>query len=309
MGELLKGKVAVVTGAGRGLGKAFAMAMAHEGAKIVVNDLGGSVEGAGESKTPAEEVVQEIKGQGGSAVANYDSVAVAGGADNIIKTAVDNFGGIDILVNNAGITRDRMIFNLSDEDWDLVIKVHLYGTFYCTRAACRVMREKGKGRIINISSIGGGGPGPLGNPGQGAYTAAKAGIIGFSRTVAMEMGRYGVTCNILFPAAKTRLGWSPALETAWQKRKAAGVVDSATVVLQKMAEGGEEVSPENNAPLAVFLASDAASHITGCAFHVLGNEIRLYGEMLPVKSIATTGKWTVDAAAKLIPRLVTAGTG
>jgi NAD(P)-dependent dehydrogenase (short-subunit alcohol dehydrogenase family) len=275
----------------------------------VVNDLGGGVDGTGASTSPAEEVVQEIKSKGGDAVANYDSVAISEGGDRIIKTAIDNFGRIDILVNNAGILKDKMIFNMSDEEWDAVIKVHLYGTFYCTRAACRHMREQKGGRIINLSSIGGGGPGPLANMGQANYTAAKAGIIGFSRTVAMEMQRYGVTCNIVFPIARTRLGWTPELQAAWEKRKAAGIIDAATSIIEMVAAGGEEVMPENVAALVAYLASDMASYITGCAFHVLGKEVRLYGEMLPVKSIFNTdpGRWTVDKLTKFMPKLVTAG--
>lgn len=308
MGELVKDKVAVVTGAGRGLGKAFALAMAEEGAKVVVNDLGGAVDGTGKAASPADEVVQEIKKGGGKAVANYDSVSTSQGGDAIIKSAIDNFGRIDILVNNAGILRDRMFWNMSDEDWDLVIKVHLYGHFYCTRAAVRLMREQKSGRIINLSSMGGGGPGPLANIGQANYTAAKAGIIGFSRTVAMEMARYGVTCNIIFPFAQTRLGWNPELKAAWEKRKAAGVYDSATVAIDMMLGSGSAVGPENVAPLAVYLASDAAKNISGCAFHVLGKEIRLYGEMLPVRSIFTSEeKWTVANLVNSVPRLVTMG--
>lgn len=308
MGELLKGKVAVVTGSGRGLGRGFALAMAEEGAKVVINDLGGAVDGTGKAVSPADEVVQEIKKRGGAAVANYDSVATSEGGNNIIKTAVDNFGRIDILVNNAGILRDRMLWNMSDEDWDLVIKVHLYGHFYCTRAAVRHMREQKSGRIINLSSMGGGGPGPLANMGQANYTAAKAGVIGFSRTVALEMARYGVTSNVIFPFAQTRLSWNPELQAAWEKRKAAGIYDTTTASVEMMLGAGPEVTPENVAPLAVFLASDAASNISGCAFHVVGKEIRLYGDMLPVRSIFTSeGRWTVANLVNSVPRLVTAG--
>ena len=308
MGELVKGKVAVVTGAGRGLGRAFALAMADEGAKVVVNDFGGAVDGTGAAGSPADEVVQEIKKKGGDAVANYDSVATSEGGDAIIKTAVDTFGKIDILVNNAGILRDRTLWNTSDEDWDLVVKVHLYGCFYCTRAASRFMREQKSGRIINLSSIGGGGPAPLANFGQANYTAAKAGIIGFSRTVALEMARSNVTCNIIFPFAQTRLSWNPELKAAWEKRKESGVYDSTTAAIEIMLGGGEDVGPENVAPMAVYLASDAASNISGCAFHVIGREIRLYGDMIPVRSIFTSGKtWTVDDLAKSVQKLVTMG--
>ena len=308
MGELLKDKVAIVTGSGRGIGRAIVTLMAEEGAKVVVNDLGGAVDGTGAgAASPADEVVAEIKSRGGTAVANYDSVATPEGGENIIKTAIDNFGRIDVLVNNAGIVRDRMLHNMSFEDFDAVIKVHLYGTFNCTKPAIVAMRQQNWGRIINFSSIGGGGGGPLANPGQANYTAAKAGIISFSRTVAMEGARKGITCNVVFPAAKTRLGWNPELEAALDKRKEAGIVDSATVILDRM-KGGE-MEPEDVAPLVAYLATDAAGFINGCIFHTLGKEIRLYGEMLPIKSIFAEQRWSVGELVKSVPRLVTVGLG
>ena len=155
MANYLKDKVAVVTGSGRGIGRGIAILMAQEGAKVVVNDLGGGTDGSGGDKAPADQVVDEIKAKGGQAVANYDSVASAEGGENIIKTSLDSFGKLDILVNNAGILRDRMVFNMGDEEWDDVLKVHLYGTFYCSRAACRVFRNQRSGRIINFSSSSG----------------------------------------------------------------------------------------------------------------------------------------------------------
>ena len=308
MGDLLKDKVAVVTGSGRGIGKAMVMMMAAEGAKVVVNDLGGAVDGTGAASSPADEVVAEIKKSGGSAVANYDSVATPEGGENIIKTAIDSFGRIDILVNNAGILRDRMIHNMSFEDFDAVLKVHLYGAFNCSKPAIVAMREQNWGRIINFSSIGGGGGGPLANPGQANYTAAKAGIIGLSRTIAMEGARKGITCNVIFPTAATRLGWNPELEAAWTKRKEAGITDSATIILEKMQSG--ELSPDVVAAVVTYLGSDAAGVITGCVFHVLGKEIRLYGEMLPVRNIFTNQeKFTPEELVKVMPKLVTIGLG
>lgn len=308
MGELLKDKVAVITGAGRGIGRAHAMVMAEQGAKVVVNDMGGTVDGATSAERPADEVVEEIKKLGGTAVANYDSVSTPEGGENIIKTAIDNFGRIDILVNNAGILRDRALHNMSYDDFDAVVKVHLYGTFNCTKPAMIQMREQKYGRIICTGSMGGGGGGPLGNPGQANYTAAKAGIIAFARTVALEGARRGITCNIIFPAAKTRLAWNPELEDAWKKRREAGIVDSTTAALEKM-ESGETV-PENVAPLVAYLASDAASYINGCAFHALGREIRIYGDMLPMKNVYSQGQlWTIDELVKSMPRLVTTGLG
>ncbi|MDY6912317.1 MAG: SDR family oxidoreductase [Chloroflexota bacterium] len=305
MGDSLKDRVAVVTGSGRGIGRAIVMLMASEGAKVVVNDVGGAIDGSASEERPADETANEIKSKGGEAVANYDSVATPEGGENIIKTAIDNFGKIDILVNNAGILRDRMIHNMSFEDFDAVIKVHLYGTFNCSKPAIVAMRQQNYGRIINFSSIGGGGGGPLANPGQANYTAAKAGIIGISRTIAMEGARKNITCNVIFPAAKTRLGWNPELEAAWDKRKEAGIIDSATVILEKMKSG--EMEPENVAPIVAYLASEGAGFITGNCFHTLGKELRLYGEMLPTKTIYTPESWTVDYLAKNMPRLVTMG--
>lgn len=306
MGESLKDKVAVVTGSGRGIGQAIVKLMASEGAKVVVNDLGANLDGTGTEGGPADQTVAEIKAAGGEAAPNTDNIATAEGSENLIKTAVDNFGRIDIVVNCAGILRDRMIHKMSWEDFDAVVKVHLYGTFGTIRAAMPYMREQGYGRIINFSSIGGGGGGPLGNPGQANYTAAKAGIIGLSRTTAMEGGRKNITCNVVFPAAKTRMGWSDDLEKAWDARAAAGVVDSTTVVLDKMKSG--ELLPEDIAPMVAYLGSDAARMINGCVFHIMGREIRLYGEMMPERTIFSKGEhWTVEELEKTAPRLVTFG--
>lgn len=306
MGELLKGKAAVVTGSGRGIGQAVIKLLAAEGAKVVVNDLGANLDGTGTEGGPADQTVAEIKAAGGEAVANTDNIATAEGSENLIKTAVDNFGRIDIVVNCAGILRDRMLHKMSWDDFDAVVKVHLYGTFGTIRAAMPHMREQGFGRIINFSSIGGGGGGPLGNPGQANYTAAKAGIIGLSRTVAMEGGRKNITCNVIFPAARTRMGWSDDLEKAWDARASQGIVDATTVVLDKMKAG--ELMPEDNAPLVAYLGSDEARMINGCVFHILGREIRLYGEMMPERTVfSSQERWSVEELQKVAPRLVTFG--
>lgn len=306
MGEMLKDKAAVVTGSGRGIGQAVVKLLAEEGAQVVVNDLGVNLDGTGTEGGPADQTVDEIKQAGGTAVANYDNIADPQGAENLIKTATDNFGRIDIVVNCAGILRDRMIHKMSYEDFDAVVKVHLYGTFNTIRAAMNHMRDQNFGRIINFSSIGGGGGGPLGNPGQANYTAAKAGIIGLSRTVAMEGARKGITCNVVFPAARTRMGWSDELEKAWDARAAQGVVDATTAVLDKMKSG--ELQPEDIAPMVAYLGSDAAKFINGCVFHILGREIRLYGEMLPERTMfSSQERWTVEELTKAVPRLVTYG--
>ena len=292
MGQRLKGKVAIVTGAGRGLGRAEALLLASEGAKVVVNDLGGARDGAGGAHSPADAVVKEIKDKGGEAVANYDSVATTEGGENIIKTATSTFGRLDILVNNAGILRDRMIFNTSPEDWDLVIKVHLYGTLNCTRPACAVFRQQRSGRIINTSS-----PAGLGNVGQANYSAAKEGIVGFTRTVARDMGRYGVTCNAIRPLAATRLTLSAELAEAIEKASAEG----------KPLPVGPEITgllppPQDIAPFVVYLATDEAANINGCTFFLAGNQIALYSEPQPAKTIYNkAGAFTLDDLLAVVP--------
>jgi NAD(P)-dependent dehydrogenase (short-subunit alcohol dehydrogenase family) len=299
MAKRLEGKVAVVTGAGRGIGRGEALALAAEGAKVVVNDLGGAGDGTGTSKTPAEEVVQEIKKLGGEAVANYDSVATPEGGENIIKAAIGNFGRIDILVNNAGILRDRMIFNMSEEEWDLVMKVHLYGHFHCTKPACVCFRQQRNGRIINTSSTSG-----LGNMGQANYSAAKEGIVGFTRTVARDMGKYGVTCNAIRPSAGTRLTLTPELRAAWEKAKAQGLRPvTGSITLDEV----EQMTPEMIAPLVVYLATDEAANINGYTFWVGGGRIGIYSEPEVRSSIIKDGIWTVSELIDIMPRTLTRG--
>ena len=200
MGARLQGRAAVVTGAGRGIGRAIAELLAAEGASVVVNDLGGNVDGSGAASGAADEVVAAIRARGGSAVASYDSVADYRAAERIIDTAVREFGAIDILVNNAGILRDRMLFNMSEAEWDAVIAVHLKGSFNCTRHAAARMREQRRGRIVSMSSTSG----VFGNSGQANYGAAKDGIAGLMRVVARDLGKYGITANAVCPGASTR---------------------------------------------------------------------------------------------------------
>jgi len=266
MAKLLEGKVAVVTGAGRGIGREEALLLAQHGAKVVVNDPGVSFSGEGKEQKVADEVVEEIKKMGGEAVANYDFVDDFEGARRIIQTAIDTFGKIDILVNNAVILRDKMIFNMSEEDWDKVISVHLKGTFNCTHHACVWWRQQAKsgqpvsGSIINTTSDAG----LLGNVGQSNYGSAKAGIAAFTIIVAEEMARYNVRVNAIAPIARTRLTTdaTPQLAAIFQ------AVENAPF---------DVLNPKSIAPLVVYLASDKAQGITGQVFRIVGNMIWLMG--------------------------------
>ncbi len=275
---MLKGKVAVITGAGSGLGRAYALSMAAQGAKIIVNDIGTSAFGEGSTTDAADAVVAMIKRNGGEAAANYDSVATAEGAKNIIDDAVKKFGRIDILVNNAGIIRGGLIYEINPEDWDRMIKVHLYGTFYCTRMAAPLMKEQKYGRIINTSSHNG-----LGQKGGVAYSAAKEGITGFSRSVARDMAEFGVTCNVIRPIA------------AWR---------GAPVKIQFF----EEKTPAGVAVLVTYLASEHADHINGCIFEIYDGHIGIYEEPPPVKQVIwKDGQFTPEELVKLIPQTLTRG--
>jgi len=292
MAKILEGKVAVVTGAGRGIGRGEAMALAAAGAKVVVNDLGGGGDGVGTDNAPASQVVAEIKAQGGEAVANFDSVADSAGAEKIIQTAVNTFGRVDILVNNAGILRDRMVFNMSDDEWDIVQKVHMYGHFYCLRAACKFMRQQKWGRIINTSSSAG-----LGETfGQANYGAAKEGIVGLTRQVARDMGRYNVTCNAIRPSAATRLTMTPELKEAWKRAGQDALIERL-----------EAMNPDDIAPFIVFLCSDAASNINGRTFAVAGGEISLYSEPMKERTLYKIGRWTLEELLAIGPNTLGQG--
>jgi len=286
MAKRLEGKVAIVTGAGRGIGRGESLALASEGAKLVVNDLGGAVDGSGTSTSPADGVVAEIKKLGGEAVANYDSVATMQGAQNIVKTAIDSFGKIDILVNNAGILRDRMLFNMSEEDWDLVLKVHLYGHFYTIRAASTFFRQQRYGRIINTSSVAGLNATTYG---QANYGAAKEGVVGLTRKVARDMGRYGVTCNCIRPSAGTRLTISDEMRKARPEAVARF----------------EHIKPEDIAPLVVWLASDDAANVNGRTFYIETGRIGLYSEPVLEKQLVKVGGWTSDELFMFMPVAMT----
>jgi NAD(P)-dependent dehydrogenase (short-subunit alcohol dehydrogenase family) len=253
MTKLCEGRVAIITGAGRGIGREHALLLAHHGAKVVVNDLGGSMDGEGNDAGPAQQVVDEVKALGGEAVANTDDISDWDGAERLIQTAIDTFGGLDVLINNAGILRDRMLTNMSEAEWDAVIKVHLKGTFAPSRHAAAYWRERSKAgeandaRIINTSSPSG----IYGNVGQTNYGAAKAGIASFTIIAAKELGRYGVTVNAIAPAALTRMTENLGM----------GQADEATK---------EQMSPAHIAPIVCWLASPDSAQVTGRVFDVSG---------------------------------------
>ena len=307
MAKRLEGRVAIVTGGARGIGRAHCLLLAEEGAKIVVNDFGGEIDGTGSAKGPADEVVAEIKKIGGEAVACYDDVAEPKGGENIIKTALDSFGGLHILINNAGILRDRMVFNMSEEEWDRVLKVHLYGHFWTTKNACVHFRQMWKenkqgGRIIMTSSEAG-----LGNMGQANYSAAKEGIIGLTRTIARDMGRYGVTCNAIRPRAATRLTLTPELKAAIEKRQATGIGAGVGVPGLSMDLSAMMAEPEAISPFVVFLCTDEAADINGRNFAVGGGSVSLYSEPEIIKTISKDGRWTLDELIKLVPGTLASG--
>ena len=268
MAGLLEGKVAIVTGAGGGIGREHALTFAREGAKVVVNDLGSDRHGGGKGGEMADKTVADIKAAGGEATANYDSVATREGADGILWSALNKYGRMDVLVNNAGILRDKTLLNMSEQDFDLVIDVHLRGTFLCTQAAGRVFKTQGKGgRIINTTSLSG----LLGNFGQGNYAAAKGGIYSLTRTASMEFQRMGVTVNAIAPVALTRM----------------------TQDLQ-MFKGlsAEQIGPQYVAPVAAFLASDLAADITGTIVGVQGPKIFVYKMVEGEGATREGGPWS-----------------
>lgn len=257
---LVDGKVVLVTGAGGGIGRAEALLFAREGAKVVVNDVGGARDGTGSGDAAAAKVVEEIKAGGGAAVANYDSVASPEGVARLMKTAIDAFGRLDVVVNNAGILRDKSLLKMDEEMWDSVVSVHLKGTFLCTQAAAKIMvSQGGGGRIINTTSVSG----MMGNFGQANYAAAKAGIYGLTRTAAIELQKHRITVNAIAPIAKTRM----------------------TEDLPMFQSGMDALTPEHIAPAAMFLGSDLCADRTGHVLAVAGQQMYIF------KVMQSTGKF------------------
>ena len=298
MGEMLKGKVAVVTGAGRGIGRGVALELADQGAKVVVNDLGVGLDGREPSSAPAAEVVDEIRKAGGEAVANGDSVSSWEGGRKIVDAAVNAFGRIDVLVTCAGILRDRMIFNMSEEEFDSVVGVHLKGTFNCVRHAAPLMREQRYGRIVTFSS----GAGLFGNPGQANYGAAKSAIGGLTKVAARDLGKYGVTVNSICPVAATRMTMTPEVLRAREIRKQQGIIREESALRQL-----ENLQPEDVAPMVAFLASDFAANVNGQFFLCAGPSISLLSLPRAEKTIYKEGRWTLDELDELVPMTLAEG--
>jgi NAD(P)-dependent dehydrogenase (short-subunit alcohol dehydrogenase family) len=280
----LDGRVAIVTGAGRGIGRSVARLLASEGASVVVNDLGSAVDGSGHDSGPAHDVVAEITEAGGKAVANGADISVFAAAENLVQTAIEEFGRLDILVNVAGILRDRMVFNMTEQEWDDVIRVHLKGTFNTTRFASAHWRslrdESAQNRIINFTSVSG----LHGAPGQPNYAAAKMGIVGLTWSSARALGKYGVTVNAISPGAATRM------------------TDSVPTDRRRTRPEVDEWSPDNVAPIVAYLASERSGWITGRIIHSSGYEVSLYSNPEPVVRIVGTGPWQPDALAEQVER-------
>lgn len=276
--RMVNGKVVVVTGAGGGIGRDIALAMAREGAKVVVNDIGASVSGEGSNAGPAQAVVDEIKALGGEAVANTDSVSEAASAGRIIQMALDTFGRIDVVVNNAGILRDRFFHKMSVDEWDAVIKVHLYGAFHVSRAAAPHFKEQGSGNYIHMTSTSG----LIGNFGQANYAAAKLGVAALSKSIAVDMEKFNVRSNCIAPFA-----WSRMI----------GSIPTDTPEEQARVDRIKQMTPAKIAPLVVCLASDESSYANGQIFAVRNNEIFLMSQPRPVRSVHRSEGWTPESVA------------
>lgn len=285
MNKLLEGKVALVTGGGRGVGRGICLALAEAGAKVVVNDLGATLDGQLDNEQPAQEVVRAIQAVGGQAVADGGSVSDWLNAQQMVKTAVDHFGRIDIVVNNAGILRDVMFHRMSEPEFDAVVAVHLKGSFNVSRAAATFFKEQGSGSFVHMTSTSG----LIGNFGQANYIAAKLGVMGLSKSIAIDMQKFGVRSNAVAPFAWTRMVSSIPNETPEQKKRVEGLM---------------KLVPEKVAPFVVALCANEASHVTGQVFGVRNNEIYLFSQPRPIKTAHRGEGWTPEAVlATAIPMM------
>lgn len=283
MAGAVAGKTAIVTGGGRGIGRAVSLLLAKEGARVVVADVGAAIDGSGADAGPAQAVAGEINDGGGRAIASALSIAEPANADRIVDAALDAFGRVDILVNNAGVLRDRFFHKMSAADWNEVLAVHLHGSFHMSVACARHFREQGSGAFVHMTST----TGLIGNYGQANYAAAKLGLAGLSRGIALDMARFGVRSNCVAPFA-----WSRMIEA----------IPPDSDLMKAEVERTRALKPEHVAPLVVFLASDLAKDLTGQIFGVRGNEIYLFSQPRPVRTLREPKGWTVDAIAAAAPR-------
>lgn len=308
MGDLLEGKVIAMTGAGRGIGRECALLAASEGARVVVNDPGVNPDGSGTDNGPAAQVVEEIKKAGGEAVANFADVSTMEGGESVIRSALDTWGRLDGLINLAAILRDRMVFNLNEDEWDDVIRVDLKGHFTTIKPASVLMRQQRYGRIVNYSSVSG----LQGNSGQANYGAAKAGVAGLTRVAARDLGRYGVTVNCIAPGASTRLT-ATVPQASRELRASRGIAGAggaapAPASNQAAQEAAAMRGPDMVAPMTVYLLLDEAWNINGRIFQVAGGHVGLLQDMYPpFKNIYKHGKWTLDELRMLVPQQLMAG--
>ncbi len=284
MGNRFDGKVAVVSGGGRGIGRAVALLLAEEGASVVVNDLGCETDGTGHQTGPADDAVREVRRMGGRAVADYQDVSTLAGAEALVRKAVDDYGRLDILVNSVGVRRDSMIAEMAPEDWDAVLRNNLKGFFTVTRYACSQMRHQGSGRIVNMVSDAG-----ISSTRMSNYAAATEGVVGLTRTVALEMERYGVTCNAVSPLAKTRL--FPDMVNAPGPFEKIG------------AQNGSETwdAPEAAAPLIAYLCTDGAAGVSGRVFGVRGGDVYLYSGPSVQRAIYAPGLFSLEQLGDMVP--------
>ena len=296
MGERLKGRVAIVTGGGGGIGRGVCKWLAGEGAYVVVNDPGGALDGSGGAQGPADTVIAQVKVGGGNAVASYDTVATFQGAERIVQKAIDTYGRLDILCHAAGVLGDRMVFNMAEEEWDSVIQTHLYGAFNIVRHAVPHMERQSYGRILLFSSVS-----ALGNVGQANYSSAKAGQIGFANALARELAPHNITVNVVFPGGDTRM--TQGLPETSQAYIAQWGAPSAGVEVPDLRD------PERNAPKVAYLCTEAAATITGRIFGTFGLPMTLYSQREATKVLHKDAPWTLDELETLMPNSLTQGLG
>jgi NAD(P)-dependent dehydrogenase (short-subunit alcohol dehydrogenase family) len=298
MGERLKDKGAVVIGGGGGIGGEIAVALAAEGARVIVNDPGGGRDGTGTDVGTADRIIDRIREQGDVAVANYASAVDFNAAKEIVYSCIEHFGRLDILINSAGINRERMLWNMTEQDWDMVLKVHLYTNFNTIRWAAGLMREQRRGRILLTTSSAW-----LGNIGQINYAAAKGAIVSFTRSAARELGGYGITCNCLAPGAATRMTVNEEVKAGFKKRMEAGVLTKEAYEALINMPG-----PEWIPPIAVYLCTDEAWNVNGKVFSAMGDKVGIYSEPVEIVQIFNNGKmWNVDQLINLMPKTLLTG--